>query len=47
MQLLFVIVVEVKVLRDFDVEESSAGTSSNELVAQCLIPLAAHLCLSS
>ena len=35
MQLFLVIVVEVKMLRDFDVEESSAGASSNVCLGKC------------
>lgn len=35
MQLFLVIVVEVKVLRDFDVEERLAGASSNVFLGKC------------
>lgn len=35
MQLFLVFVVEVKVLRDFDVEESLAGASSNVCLGKC------------
>lgn len=34
-QLFPVLVVEVKVVRDFDVEESSAGASSNVCLGKC------------